>query len=702
MSALRALLAGEHRATAVLIGSFFVLLFLTLAVSETTEMVALQAGQVAPADIVAPRQAVNEPLYSQMKRKAAQAVQPVYVADTGAIPGAVQAIQSEIKSVQDAKASLAQNATTNDQVATWQTRVGLVLPSWAIQTILKASPQTLGDLGKTAQEIVKDVLTQASYRSSQVPNEESALDQQVAALALPDRAQTLFLEALLNQVARPNIVYSAAETLKARQRAEAAVAPPVIPAGTVIVAKGERLSLAEVSLLRSMGLDGGGFPWGPLAAALFLAALFSLATAAYVARFRTSLRGDLPRLLSLGILVILTVAAGRVLVGISPLLVPLAFLATVATTLLGSRVALFLTLTVGVLLTVVLNLGPETTAVLVGGSVAGVFATGHLRDRNDLLRAPLWIGAVNVLLVFTVEFLFTPAVTRTAPVWGDLLWALGSAALSSVMTIGFLPFFETYLGVLSPIRLLELSNPNQPLLRKLMLEAPGTYHHSLIVSNLAVAAAEEVGADSLLCRVGAYYHDIGKTLRPAFFVDNQMGGENPHDKIAPSLSALIIQSHVKDGLLMAEDARLPKEIRSFIGEHHGTTLISYFYHRALEQNPDGSVAEHDFRYPGPKPQTRETAILMLADGCEAAVRAVKGHTPQKIEGTVKKIIRDRLDDGQLDEARLTLKDLDTITKAFVRVLTGVYHARVEYPDPKDILERRQIDHGRVAKSSNHR
>jgi putative nucleotidyltransferase with HDIG domain len=252
------------------------------------------------------------------------------------------------------------------------------------------------------------------------------------------------------------------------------------------------------------------------------------------------------------------------------------------------------------------------------------------------------------------------------------------------LTTGLLPFFESAFGLLTPMRLLELANPNHPLLRKLLLEAPGTYHHSLIVGNLAEAAAEAVGADPLLCRVGAYYHDVGKTKRPAFFVENQMTKENPHDKIAPSLSHLIITSHVRDGLELQEQYRLPSSIRDICAQHHGTTVLWYFYNKALEQDKSGNVSIDSYRYPGPKPQSKEAAIVMLCDAVEAAVRSMARPTPQRIEAVIRKIIRDRLQDGQLDESQLTLRDLDKAAEAFMQTLNGIYHPRIEYPDPAKV------------------
>jgi hypothetical protein len=260
--------------------------------------------------------------------------------------------------------------------------------------------------------------------------------------------------------------------------------------------------------------------------------------------------------------------------------------------------------------------------------------------------------------------------------------------LSSILTNGAVPYLESAFGITSSVRLLELSNPGNPLLRRLQIEAPGTYHHSLLVGNLAEAAADAVGGDSLLVRVAAYYHDIGKMKRPYFFIENQMG-DNPHDKIAPTLSTLILTSHVKDGVELAREHKLPQGIVEIIEQHHGDSLCSFFYHKAVEGNKNENITEDDFRYEGPKPQTKEAAIVMLADAVEAAVRSLQNRTPGRVEGLVRKIIKDKLMDGQLDESDLTLKDLDNIAGAFIRVLSGIFHNRIEYPDVTREMERRK-------------
>jgi len=247
------------------------------------------------------------------------------------------------------------------------------------------------------------------------------------------------------------------------------------------------------------------------------------------------------------------------------------------------------------------------------------------------------------------------------------------------------------------VRLLELSYPGNPLLKRLLTEAPGTYHHSILVGNLAEAAAEAINGDSLLTRVGAYYHDVGKLKRPYFFIENQMNTDNPHDKIAPTLSALILTFHVKDGVELAREYKLPEDIINIIEQHHGSGLCTYFYHKALENGQNESIAEEEFRYDGPKPQTREAALVMLADSVEAAVRSLQNRTYNRVEGMVHRILKDKLLDGQLDECDLTFKDLDVIASAFIQVLSGIFHARIEYPDLSREEEGRKVKSASVRK-----
>jgi putative nucleotidyltransferase with HDIG domain len=257
-------------------------------------------------------------------------------------------------------------------------------------------------------------------------------------------------------------------------------------------------------------------------------------------------------------------------------------------------------------------------------------------------------------------------------------WLFLNGFVSGIVVSGVLPIFEYLFERITNISLLELSDFNSPLLKEMILKAPGTYHHSLIVGNLSEAASEAIGADSLLSRIGAYYHDIGKIIRPQYFIENQLSNQAFHEKLSPALSKLIIVNHVKEGIRLAKRYKLNKKIIDFIAQHHGTSLVYYFYLKALEDNKE-DVDDKLFRYPGPKPKTKETAIVLLADSVEAASRVLRDPNPNKIAELVRRVVNSKFIDGQLDECPLTLRDLEKITEVFIRILTSMYHVRVAYP-----------------------
>ncbi|MCM2280651.1 MAG: HDIG domain-containing protein [Bdellovibrionaceae bacterium] len=318
---------------------------------------------------------------------------------------------------------------------------------------------------------------------------------------------------------------------------------------------------------------------------------------------------------------------------------------------------------------------------IVGGLAAarGVYAC---KTRNDIYRAGVRSGLVNalvILLVLTVERFGDDSFAR------DLMWSapagLISGILSSLVAMMLIPLMESLFNATTDVKLLELSNLNHPLLKEMVVKAPGTYHHSLIVGAMVESAAEEIGANSLLAKVMSYYHDIGKTEHAAYFIENQKPGQNPHDHLSPHMSKTILIAHVKDGVELGMRYKLGKPIIDGIVQHHGTTLIAFFYNRALEAQDESidQVSEEEFRYPGPKPQFREAALIMLADSIEAASRSLDEPTPVRLQNIVKNIIQRKFMDGQLDECNLTLKDLTLIEEAFIRILLGIYHQRIDYP-----------------------
>ncbi|EWG09799.1 HD family phosphohydrolase [Cytobacillus firmus] len=351
--------------------------------------------------------------------------------------------------------------------------------------------------------------------------------------------------------------------------------------------------------------------------------------------------------------------------------------------LIDEKLAMYYTIIMAICGSIIFNEGVTGTFqltsaiyILCSGLAAILFLSKQNR-RTKILQAGLFVSAVNILVIFSMLFLRNGHY-ETIEFGFYFVIALISGISSAVLAIGLLPYFEAGFGILSTMRLIELSNPNHPLLRKILTESPGTYHHSVMVANLSESACEAIGANGLLARVGCYYHDIGKTKRPQFFIENQVNIENPHDRLPPQTSKNIIIAHAADGAEMLRKHKMPKEIVDIAEQHHGTTLLKYFYYKAKQNGLE--VKEEDYRYPGPKPQSKESAVIGIADSVEAAVRSMAHPTTEQIEDLVKKIIADRLQDGQLNECDLTLKELETVSHSFCETLNGIFHSRIEYPE----------------------
>jgi len=350
----------------------------------------------------------------------------------------------------------------------------------------------------------------------------------------------------------------------------------------------------------------------------------------------------------------------------------------------GVGVAASFSLIISVLACLVIDGRMEFFVYFFVGSLVAASGVRRYRERGVFIRAGLKVGVSNMILALSIEGLYSTLFSVEAIV--ALCSALLGGVLVGVVATGILPLIEMSFGYTTDVKLLELASLDQPLLRDLMVQAPGTYHHSVIVSNLVEASAQAVNANPLLAKVAAYYHDIGKTRKPLYFIENQGGRVNKHEKLAPSMSSLILISHVKDGVELARQYRLGREIIDIIRQHHGTSLITYFYEKAKEQGEKKGgkylqVGEADFRYPGPKPQTKEAGLVMLADVVEAASKTLVDPTPARIQGMVQKMVNKIFSDGQLDECELTLKDLHEIAKSFNKTLSGIFHHRVEYPEP---------------------
>jgi putative nucleotidyltransferase with HDIG domain len=451
------------------------------------------------------------------------------------------------------------------------------------------------------------------------------------------------------------------------------------------VRDGQVVGPLEIEALEALGLLNPAPDWRSVGASGLLVVALLGVLSAFIWHFdRTLLHRDRRMVLLASMLVLATLAAKLVIPG-RPLWVyvfPLPAVAMLLSILLDARLAIAVGTVLAVLLAWISGGSLEVGVIAIVGSTAGALAAW----RKDRVYSYFIAGievAVAMLVAYGGFFLANRSDDWT--VAGLVTFELVvNGVLSSLLAVGSVALLGRLFGILTTMQLLELANPTQPLLRRLLMEAPGTYHHSIMVGNLAERAAEVIGADSLLVRVAAYYHDIGKLERPWAFIENQAdttGGSNVHDQLEPAESARIIAAHVSDGSKLAERYGLPPRIREMIPQHHGTRTISFFYQQASEQTTE-TVDPALFMYPGPRPQTREAAILMLADSTEAAARASRDHSREAIEQLVERIIHQRLEEGQFDDCNITLRDLTAIKRSFVTLLTGIYHPRIPYPSPK--------------------
>jgi len=706
----------SHSTTQKVLGIllFFSITILIVFSSFSPKQVMLRPDEVAQEDIQSTINAVvvDEKQTEELRRQAADRVQKVYQEDKYALINTIDDINRFFSTIDDILSTeskveehLASLEDLIDSTNSRKDEANLQLHSPTLaQYIINARPEDLELIRQAGLSVVQNLLNKP-VTDEAMPDIYQQAQAQIDSMGYSRTARDIIKLITVNSV-RPNLIYNAEATAEAIQEAMAAVQPVQknIKAGEIIVRAGERVTEEQISILEQLGIQRTqSYTSTLIGAGVFVLLTFWLLIQFLRRYYKEIFQNDrLMLLIGLIFIIILLLTRFLTMIKISNnaeidalvgYLAPIAAGSMLIAILLDNRLAHFMTLLMALyvgMLTEGNQLFYAITA-FVGGTV-GVFQVYRLSQTSDLAKSGLYIALANIVTIVTLSMIGGTS-SWNALLVGVLIGAV-NGILSAILMIGALPYLESAFSITSMMKLLELSNPNTPLLKRLLLEAPGTYHHSLMVGNLAEASAEAVGANPLLVRVGAYYHDIGKLKRPEYFVENQRGFENPHEKIAPALSALIITSHVKDGLELAREAHLPPVVSDFITQHHGTSLTKYFYSRALEEDRDGNISPDSFRYEGPKPQTKEVALVMLADSVEAAIRSLQEPTDAKIRDMVKKIVKDKLDDGQLESCDLTFKDLDTITESFCTILEGMYHKRIEYPEVivKEFERRREI-HG---------
>lgn len=567
-----------------------------------------------------------------------------------------------------------------------------VLADEELNSLLEATEdtrQTVEDVTVTALQQVMDDRIETSNEAVAAARDRAAAIVDQSPLSFEFRA---IAKTLSDELIVPNYVFDSAATRQKEQEAVDAVDPVIIQEGQLLVSQGE---VVTREIYRKLELTGAIDPNRSLAPLFGSFLLSGLLTGGFLFMLIRSKIKDLllsPKILVTvyGLLLLqLGIFFGVGYIGVdyttyAYLLAPTAFVVLLLRILIDERVALASALITMIAGSIVVTFGQSTnfmTLVYVAtGSFLAVFLVEPKIQRKRLFLSGVLLGIVNIIMVIALLLLRNVQVTWETAMYLSGFAVIG-ALLSIVLTFGFLPFLEPWFGVLSSGRLVELMSPTHPLLRKLLMEAPGTYHHSMMVANLAESACEAIGADGLLARVASYYHDLGKTERPLHFIENQQGGGNPHDRLTPEESADIIMAHPYDGADLLRRYKLPKEIIDIAEQHHGTSLLKYFYVKAKEDQ-EKDVMESRYRYPGPKPQTREAAVVMIVDSIEAAVRSQKQPTPEKIRMLVRAIIRDKLADGQFEDCDLTTKEIWRVGESACETLTGLFHERIEYPELK--------------------
>ena len=656
----------------------------------------LSVGSIARETINATKDVVDEVVTEERRQAAAAAVEPTYRFQEGVneeVLSSLNQIFSELRTVQQYAQTLADangklKRTFSD--AEIEYAQGLVssisLNRYQAATILRTTSDAFEEMVGTVTTAVSNTLN-TTVREGQLSQAIQNVIQ-IVGYKLDISLTQNILPNVLRTCMKPNMVIEQETTEIARKAAMDAVEPITYLQGQNIVRAGDRITRSQLQMLRSLGLLKDNTY--DLSSYQGAALLVMIAMICFVLALRLVVKDVLFDTRKLTVVMILTIigTAASVLSHkyFSAYFVPMVFTPVLLCVLLGSRTGFASIIPMSILISG-LAAGTDSTFLyemilllimsLAGGICSVRFMKSH-PQRIRVLLAGLIAALVNVVVIVAIRWMTS---TDTLDLLSTCIWAMGGGVLSSILAVALQPVFEAVFHLPTPSKLLELCNPNQPLLRRLQLEAPGTYHHSLIVANLAEAAAEKIGANPYLARTAGYYHDIGKLKRPQYFKENQMG-ENLHDKLDPYISAAILTSHTKDGYQMALQQRMPQEVANIILQHHGDTPVMFFYHKALQLSNGNPVDIDEFRYEGPRPDTKESAIVMLADTIEAAVRSMPEPTPKAIAQFIERLVRGKLEDGQLSECPLTLQNIDDICDAFSSVLRGVFHERIEYPEVK--------------------
>lgn len=676
-----------------------------LSINFFPDKIFLKEGQICSKDILSPRtvEFIDLEATQNLKEVAAKSIKEVYDLNLASIENVEKQIDSIFLKIKEYKKTLSKSSSdtntninmgnveklTDEDFKEMATEInenlGLNINENVITNCFRLDDLSLDKINRDIKNSVRMIMEQG-IKEDDLKNAKKQLVREISEISI-DHYDALIASEIGNVLIRPSLVLNKEETEKRRQEAVSSVEEikKIIQKGQIIIRKGEIVTAENIIILNALGLQNPKFNYSNIIGIILITTIFLLLVVFYLIYFNSDIYEDMSKLILLSIICVFIVLVAKMINQISGYLIPIAAASMLIAISLGPKIAMLVTVILSFLMSFII--GGEINYILVAiiGGIVSIYSIRKATQRSSLTRAGLMIAGVNIITISSLGLINNEGYYL---ILKDNLWGVLNGFLAVILTIGILPFLESFFDITTSFKLMELSNPNQPLLKKLIVDAPGTYHHSIVVGNLSETASEEIDGNGLLARVGSLYHDIGKIKRPYFFTENQEAYKNIHDDMEPSLSALVIASHVKEGVELAKKNKLPKDIINIITQHHGTGLITYFFHRALKENGASvdEVAEENYRYSGPKPQTKEAGIILLADSLEATTRTLTNPTPSRIKSLVKEIIQKNLENGQLEECDLTLRDLDKIGDSFSRILTGMFHSRVEYPD-EDLIKK---------------
>ena len=665
----------------------FVVTIVCIGTGSIQQRETVQVGSVATKRYVAQEDTVDEAATEKLREAAANSVGPIYKTDTTVMDKNVTMVEGVFQELDTVLAGLPEGESFYNAVQEISLELPVVLSNRQLMAYENLTAEQRKAFANDCVSVLKEIYDKGVTADGLTEAKASGLGY-LQELAWSSDLKTM-AGVILSAAVEPNLIVDEAAVEAAKEEKRAEVDEVLIRKNQKIVDEGEIITqeiydkLVSLNLVSETGLEGSLMPMlgslvitGMLFAALYL--FFRWGKGNILLK-----PNEIRMLFTIYMMMVLLI---RILANLTIFtIVPVGLFAMLVSLLVGRRMALWLNALFCIIGCFIFN---GDVQFLMYALISGTFAALIIQKtdkRSHLIPAALGLAAVDFVTTISLGFFFGEGYSA------ELLLQSGIGAvtglLSMIVAVGSLPFWENMFEANTPLRLMELTNPNNELLRKLMIEAPGTYHHSLIVANLAETAVYDIGGNTALARAGAYYHDVGKLRYPQFFAENQ-SGHNPHDELPPEKSAKIITGHTKGGLELAERYKLPPVVRDMIVEHHGNSLVKFFYFKALKLYGAENVNEADYRYQGRIPSSRESAVVMLADTVEAAVRSMLGHgkTMEEAEAAVKNLMKDKLDDGQLNNSGLTLNELETIRLAFLKVFHGMYHERVSYPEQKEIQE----------------